>query len=242
MSATIVSINPETYTALSAGADILKTIRFNLGGEAVTPQDFSRIKVPLGGSTIWTIAEADGEVTASKVLEGIIVHIARRRALWSGSEPSGDPPCCWSRDCLRGSGTPGGECPRCPLNVFGTAKKPCGSPGRGKACKETKLLFLLREGGLLPDVISVPGSSLKALRQFQLKLGVSYWSVITSLALERAQNRDGVLYAMVRPSKRGVLPLDVARRVVAYASALQSIFADVTVRREDVRDGATHEN
>ncbi len=124
----------------------------------------------------------------------------------------------------------------CPLNAFGTARKPDGSRGRGKACKEAKLLFLLREGCRLPDVVSVPASGLKALRQYQLKLGLPYWSVLTSLALEKARNRDGVVYATIRPSARGVLCRDVAARVAAYANALQGVFPAVTVRQANVRD------
>jgi hypothetical protein len=241
MRTVIASIHQDQYPALSQGTGILKTIRFNLNGEAVTPHDLNRIQVPLGGSTIWTVAEGDGAETARKVLEGIILRIARRRACWSSSGPSGDPPDCSSNDCLHGLGRPGGSCAACLRNRFGTAKKPDGSPGRGKACKETKLLFLLREGCLLPDVVTVPASGLKALRQFQLKLGLPYWSVLTSLALEKAQNKDRILYSTIQPSARGALPDDVARQVVAYANALQSVFAAVTVRQDDVRDADTRE-
>jgi hypothetical protein len=227
MAVTSATLHGENYPALRGGADILRTIRFNLGGDLVAPRDLNRIQVPSAGSRIWTATGTDGEETARKTLEGIIVHIARRRACWSSSEPNGDPPQCASRDCRHGVGTPGGECPRCPLNVFGTARKADGGPGRGKACKETRLLFLLREGRLLPDVVTIPASSLKPLRQFQLKLGLPYWSVVTSLTLEQAQNRDGIRYAIIRPRKSGSLPDDVAGQVAAYASALQYIFAAV---------------
>jgi hypothetical protein len=82
----------------------------------------------------------------------------------------------------------------------------------------------------------VPASGLKVLRQFQLKLGLPYWSVLTGLALEKARNKDGIVFATIRPSSRGALPRAVAGQVVAYANALHGLFAAVNVRQDDLRD------
>jgi hypothetical protein len=219
----------------------LKIIQDNMGGETVSPGDLARIKVPSGGGLFWTVTDADGQEQPVKTLDGIIVHITRRRAYWQGSEPSGDPPDCSSSDCLVGVGNPGGQCASCPLNQFGTSHKPDGSQGRGKACKETKLIFLLREGLLLPDVVSVPPASLKGLRQWQLKLGAPYWSILTRLGLEKTSNKDGTEYARIVPTKLGLLPQDLARQILGYANALQGVFAAVQLQQDDVGETDTQE-
>lgn len=232
-------ITGQNYPALAGGMEVVENIRQNLGGESVSPQDLNRIKVPAGGGTSWVVTDADGEETSAKSIEGIIVHIARRRAYWPDANPSGDPPQCASVDCVIGIGEPGGECATCPLNQFGSSHKGDGSTGRGKACKETKLLFLLREGCLLPDVVVVPAASLKAIKQYQLKLAntAPYWGVVTRLELTRTQNRDGISYAQITPKKAGTLDREAAAGILKYAQALQTLFSSVEVGPDDVDDG-----
>ena len=232
-STAITTVEAANFPAL-VGDNVAETIRFNMGGESVGPADLTRIKVPSGGGTIWSVVNADGDEEPERTLQGIIVHIGRRRAFWASAEPSGEPPACSSSDCLHGIGNPGGNCETCPLNQFGSAHKQDGTAGRGKACKETKLLFILREGQFLPDVVSVPASSLRAMRQWQLKLGVPYWSILTGLTLEKCQNKDGINYATVKPVKLATLPAEVGKQIVDYANAMSAVFSAVTVDAGDV--------
>lgn len=232
----LVPVNAETYPVIAAGSAIAETIRHNLGGESVGPSDLSRIRVPSGGGLVWEVPTIDGTEPA-KNLDGIVVHIGRRRAYWSNPTPTGDPPECSSQDCVTGTGNPGGRCEACPLNAFGTARGQNGQ-GRGKACKESKLLFLLREKQLLPDIVVVPSGSLKAVKAWQLKLGVPYWSVVTRLAIEKATNKDGIGYARITIERKAVLDPETAKQIQAYASTLGSVFAAATVDRGDLGEDA----
>lgn len=228
----ISCIKPADFPALAGGGNALETIRFNMGGEAVSPSDLNRIKVPSGGGLFWTV-DVDGKPSPCSTLDGIIVHITRRRAMWKSKDATGVPPDCSSNDMMTGVGDPGGNCDKCPLNAFGSAKRDDGSPGRGKACKETKLVFILREGGLLPDIISLPPASLKGMRQWQLALGKPYWSFVSTLTLVADKNKDGVAYARVVPVKLDPLSKEMADSIMSYAQALQGVFAQVTADQVD---------
>ena len=222
-----------TTSSWVADSKAMEVLRMNLCGELPNPDDFPRIRVPAGGSTVWEIPTLDGSVEAAKAIEGVIVYIARRRAYWSVSSPTGDPPQCVSLDCETGIGDPGGACATCPNNQFGTVVRPDGSTGRGKACKESKLLFILRNGQALPDVVVVPPGSLRSIRSYQFRLGVPYWSVVTRLSLERTKNRDGIDYAQIRPTRIAVLDPATAATILEYAKSLQSVFAQTQVEHDD---------
>ena len=229
-------IAPEQFPVVASG-EAMDVIRQNLGGELPSPADFTRVKVPAGGGTTWEIPTVDGDSESNKEIQGIIVYVARRRAYWASGNPSGEPPQCSSSDCETGIGNPGGKCEECPFNQFGSAHKVDGTAGRGKACKESKLLFILRAGQTLPDVVVVPAGSLRAVRQYQLKIGMPYWSLVTRLVLEKAQNKDGITYAQIKPSRVGQLQPETAQRVLAYSKSLQQVFEQATVERADMEEG-----
>jgi hypothetical protein len=207
----------------------------NLAGDEVGIGDLDRVKVPAGGGTTWTVQGIDGEKQV-KFLEGIIVHVARRRAYWESANPTGEQPDCSSTDCITGVGDPGGPCMSCPLNQFGTAVKQGGGSGsgRGKACKESTLLFLLRPGANLPEVVVVPPGSLKPVKQYRLKLTLPYFSAITRLELEKVSNKDGIAYARIKPTLVGQLPPDSAAQVRNFAQALTGIFNSAGVDRHEL--------
>lgn len=225
----------QNYPILSPDSPQAALIAENLAGDSVSIGDLDRIKVPAGGGTTWTVPSIEGE-KQQKALEGIIVHVARRRAYWESSNPTGEQPDCSSSDCVTGHGDPGGACAACPLNEFGTAQKQGGGQGRGKACKESALLFLLRPGENMPQVVVVPAGSLKAVRQYRLKLKVPYFAAVTRLELSKTANKDGIAYAQISPTFVGELPPEAAAGVKRYADALGSVFATAQVDRQDVEE------
>ena len=230
----LVPVTEANYPVLVHGQEAIDLIRQNMAGEEVSPADLPRITVPTGGSLFWTgLLNEQGEETASKTLDGVILHIARRRALWASNEPSNDPPICSATgDCLVGIGEPGGECKTCPFNQYGTAVKADGTAGRGKLCKERKLLFVLPPGRLLPYVVSVPPASLKGMRQYQFSLGVPFCCVVTRLELIPATNADGTKYAQVKPSLASKIEPEQAKKLMAYAKELQAVFAGVEMEQD----------
>lgn len=221
------------YPAVMAGNNAAAIVAGNLGGETITAADLDRVKVPSGGATSWQVPSLEGEVSV-KAIEGIIVYSTRRRAYWSSPEPTGDMPDCASTDCVTGVGKPGGECAGCPLNEFGTQVKKGGAVGRGKACRESRLLFVLQPGETLPMAIVVPSGSLKIIRGYLLKLDVPYFSATHKLELSVATNKDGIKYAQVKPSMTGRLSPDAAKAVQSYVESLRSVFESVTIDAHDV--------
>jgi hypothetical protein len=194
MNTELTHVDPANFPALT-GSNVSDLITQTLAGEPLTPTDLSRIKVPTGGGTSWTVPTASGDET-HKELTGILVHVTRQRAYWPDATPTGEPPMCVSSDCVTGVGDPGGKCgtnanPACPHNQWGTAIKQDGSQGRGKACKETKMLFLLREERMLPDVVAVPPGSLQTAKKYLLKLcneiKKPYFHVVTELTLTKTK-------------------------------------------------------
>lgn len=226
-------VSEESYGVLMPGSVKHQMIAANMAGEQVNIGDLDRIRVPTGGATSWLVNTIEGE-KAEKELTGIIVHVARRRAYWADPNPTGEQPDCSSNDCITGYGNPGGECGNCPFNEFGTARKQGGERGRGKACKESTLLFLLRPHLTLPEVVVVSPGSLKAVKQYRLKLPVPYFAALTKLKLVRKTSKDGHAYAEICPEYGGALSGEITERVRAYAATLEKLFASAKVEREDV--------
>jgi hypothetical protein len=159
-----------------------------LGGAALSIADLDRIKVPSGGGTSWEVPSLDGE-TATKTIEGVIIHRATRRAYWPFAmedrpDDHDGTPDCQSNDGEFGIGEPGGACGRCPLNEFGSDLK----GGPGKACKETRQLFVLTKDDLLPLVVVIPPASLANFKSYSLRLlrgQVGPSDVVTNISLEK---------------------------------------------------------
>lgn len=184
----------------------------NIGAGGLSEFDLPRIKMPAGGGLQWAVPTLEGEAMEPSI-EGVIVLARDTRAYYSQpiSETGGSqPPDCWSADGTTGSGKPGGACLACPLARYGSA------PGsRGQACKQIKQLFVLRGSLLLPEVVTLPPTSLKAAKQYLLKLtsqGVPYYAVVTRIGLERTRNAQGIAYSRaVLSFVRRLAPEEVER-------------------------------
>ena len=124
---------------------------------------FPRVKIPGGGALRFEIPSDDPDDPAyEKSLEGVILYNHASCAYWAGNDDDEDnTPICSSVDGKLGIGTPGGVCAVCELNQYGTAEK-----GNGKACKNMRVLYLLRSGEYMPLQINLPPTSIKAFREF----------------------------------------------------------------------------
>ena len=232
----LICLSPEQYPALADNA--AETILANMGGEEVTPGDLTRIRVPAAGGSQWTIQGIDGQERQAPSLEGVVLHHALRRAYWSDPNPTGEFPNCVSGDWKTGAGDPGGDCEDCPHNQWGSATKSDGSEGRGKACTQMKLLFLLRVGETLPDVVVVSPASLKPVKHYQLKLGARLCDVVTRLELAPEKNKDGIAYSEIRPVMAGRLDEKTVARVRNCVETLGKVFEASAVTRDDAHNGA----
>lgn len=239
-------------------AEMGQVLLENTGEATISPFDLDRVKVPAGGGTVWSVPSLDGEQDV-KTIEGVIIYQRTARTWWKQrmeETGGGAAPDCSSLDGIIGIGSPmlgeiahpdiesgqarysvEGEatyqgqyaCKACPFASFGS-----GSNGRSQACKQSRQLFLIREHSVLPMLISIPPSSLRQLKQYMLRLsgaGIPFYGVVTSLALTRQKNADGIQYAEVVPAvARRLSPEDTGRmRAVSQhmGPLLAAVSADV---------------
>lgn len=238
-----------SLVALSRAGAVAEVIQDNLGGRGMSAFDLQRIKVAAGGAQAFVVTDAlAGESTVAK-FEALIVAQQRPRAYWPDADPTGEPPACSSPDSIDGDGDNGTgagrhSCGRCPQNAFGTASRPDGSAGRGKACKESHRLFLLRldqPQGLFPSLLTCPPASLRGVHQYLTALtgqGVPFWSAVHSVEVAAEKSADGQRYGRVK--------LGFVRRLTAEEAAAVCDYRDLVGRAvvrgappagDEMRDG-----
>ena len=225
--AELARVDAEAFPALWEDmSDLVATLEENVGAEGLALTDLPRIPMPAGGSTTWEIPDAlGGKAKASGELDFLLTYWTPARLWWpvDPAEPnklSGDPPECSSADgqvpisggafALDGAQAgrnPGGTCLTCPMSKFGSSEKP--GSGKGQACSDRRLMFVIGEGDILPMLISTPPTSKKALKDFHLGLvraypGVHYSAFQIRYELEKV-SAGGNNYAVVKPSLLGVL-------------------------------------
>lgn len=152
---------------------------------------FQRVKIPAGGTLQFEMPSDDPDnPDYEKTLVGVILHNHATCAYWpAGSEYDDDTtPLCSSVDGKVGIGTPGGACAACVMNRFGSA--PDGS--KGKACKNMRVLYLLRSGEYMPLQVNLPPTSIKPFkdflnRAFMFRCRATYGSIV-QIGLKRENN------------------------------------------------------
>lgn len=220
----------------SSKAEIENLIRENLAGENLSPGDLDRVKVPGAGGTSWEVPGED----PTRTLTGVILRRDTRRAYWStsfeerGADDEGRPD-CYSDDGMQGHGDPGVECAVCPYNEFESAEN-----GIGKACKETRQLFLLPADSLIPIVVTVPPGSLANAKAYFLRLlrkRIGVQDVETVLTLSKNKSKQGIEFAKVEFAQGRALDPTAAQRLKEF-SALLAPNMDRAARVEPSEVGA----
>lgn len=213
----------------------------NVGSGGVSEFDFERIKIPTGGNLGFNVCGPEGPDVAKEIV-AVIVLSRDARAYWSEAfDSSGGnlPPDCHSFDGRFGVGEPGGDCEKCPFSQFESAVKYVkGEPvkGRGQACKATRQLFILRGASLLPEVLSLPPTSLKAAKKYMLALagrGIPYWAAVTKIGLESDKNNDGIQYSKASFTYVGQLTGDERAKAQQYAEMLRPMVSRMATKRTD---------
>lgn len=202
---------------------------------------FQRVKIPAGGTLQFELPGEDPEnPDYAKTLEGIILFSHSSHAYWQeGSEyDENSTPLCSSVDGKVGIGEPGGACAVCPFNQFRSAPD-----GRGKACKNMRVLYLLRSGDFLPIQLTLPPTSIRPYSDFfnvafATKRRATYGSVV-QVGLKRMDN--GNLYSVATFKKLYDFSGEKLAQVKACSDSfreqikimLQQRAADTEVRCED---------
>jgi hypothetical protein len=219
--------NPDQYAIMNMPkGQVIQMLRDNVGEEKLTANDLNRITVPSQGSTVWAIPTIEGE-KMEKEVEGVVMLTQSVRAYWKESfdeSGGGSPPDCVARDGLTGIGDPGGDCLKCPKSQWETAKD---GKGRGKACSESRLIYLVPKTEILPTVIKVPATSLANARKYLFGLTSArqaVHSVYTKLTLEGDKNADGIKFSKIVFEKTGDVEnpgvtQDYAEKIKPFLSA-----------------------
>ncbi len=213
---------------MDEGVTIEDIMAENLGG-GITLSDLDVAKVPAGGGLAWKVLDEDGKPTAVPELVGIIVAQQTLRSYYKENYTgTGTPPECSSEDGVKGVGNPGGFCRDCPKNAWGTGTDQAGRPTKGKACKERVRLYLLTKDSVLPTVVNVPPTSLRAFRMFCARLTKSMRSitgVVVRLGLTEAKSAAGIAFSQITFDRVADLTAEDRGKVRAYSKALQSLLS-----------------
>ncbi len=215
----LVAVNENNYLALQCEANEMREMIGEYLDDGLQDGDLEVVKVPTGGGLQWELPGAEGGEMES-TFDGVIVGVQVVRSYWPG-EFSGEnnPPQCSSRDGKHGVGNPGGECEICPLNEWGSGKN-----GVGTACRERKRIYILRPNSYLPLVLSLPVTSIKHVRKYQIRLlnqRLPLHGVVTRFGLERTKSATGISYSEVTFTAAGPLPADIAPLAKAYANTIK---------------------
>lgn len=219
----------ETFKLLQTTPTLLRdVILTNLGNESVSIVDLDKVTIPTGGVISWTVPSLSGEEQV-KELEGIIVYWRNSRTFYREAfGEGGGRPECTSDDGCTGIGEPGGDCSRCQLSQFGSDLK----GGKGKACRETKALFLIRQNSILPLVIVLSPTSLPGAKAYLLRLTsalVPHYAVTTKITLERTKNEGGIAYSVAILGLGEKLTEEQASKVRAYQELLIPLLSKVKI-------------
>lgn len=208
--------------------ELLEIVQANVGAAGFSVADLERIKMPAGGGQFWEVPTLEGEIDAEKAVEGIIIEWQDRRAYWSvplDESGGGSPPDCSSDDAIHGIGDPGGSCETCPLSKFGS-----GPGGVGQACKQMRMLYMMRPDQILPVVIAAPPTSLLPVRQYMLRLTarrVPFYAVVTRLELEKASNGNGIGYSKIKAVMSARLDPDTAGKIKDIRETLRPFLTQI---------------
>lgn len=192
-----------------------------LGGDI--PQ-YPRIKIPSGGGIAFELPGEDPEnPDIEKEIVGVVVWHHKSNVYWADStDDSNTPPDCQSSDNILGAGTPGGNCKECPLNTFGS-----GEGGKGKACKNMEMLYILQPENLLPVVVSLPPTSLNNWRTYKTLLigrGKKVNAVVTKITLSK-KNSGGNDYSVANFKIAGNLDPETAKASTIYRQSVKDMLA-----------------
>ena len=190
-------VKAETFELVTLTGELAAAIAEEMDGLGTIPYD--KVKIPSGGGAAFEIpTEDEDNPDVAKEIVGVILDHhpvnSRWREAYNGSE---EKPLCSSYDGKQGTDVETGEiisCANCPYNEFGSA-----ADGRGKACKNSHRIYVLREGNPVPLVLTLPPTSIKYARDYFAKSivlkGMRSYDVITKITLKKEKSADGIDYS-----------------------------------------------
>ncbi len=218
-----------SYTFLK-DFNLVDAMNAELGGMDVS---FDRVTIPAAGGTTFELpGELPGETDAVKEFAGVILYhhplFTYYRERFTGGNNAPD---CGSYDGMTGTGDPGGACVHCPLNQFGSGEN------GGKACKNKRRIYILREGELIPILLTLPTGSMKEFAMYVKRLlskGKKSSSIVTRFSLQKAQNATGIAYSQAKFAVARMLTDEEARYIAAMVEQVKTFASRVGFEAEPI--------
>ena len=192
---------------------------------------FDRIKIPAGGGLAYEVPGDDPNSpdTVKEFSAVILYHHPINSYFRDKFTGSSNPPDCSSMDGKVGIVSETGECrdcKSCPYAKFGSGEN------GGMACKQKRALYLLREGEMLPIIMTLPTGSLNEFTKYVTRLitkAMKANNVVTRFSLKRAQNSTGINYSQVVCAVDRVLTPEEHRNIAAMTEQVKLIAGKVPV-------------
>lgn len=209
--------NTNSYTSLK-DFNLAEALTSELGGMDIS---FDRVSIPAAGGQAFEVpGEMPGETDMVKEFSGVILFhhpmFTYYRERFSGGNNAPD---CGSYDGITGVGDPGGVCATCPLNQFGSGEN------GGKACKNKRRIYVLREGELIPILLVLPTGSMKEFAVYIKRLlakGKKSNSVVTKFSLKKVTNASGIAYSQAQFAVERVLTAEEMPFVQAMSDQVKA--------------------
>lgn len=192
--------------------------------------DCRRIKLPSGKSKAFEIESDDeNDPDMEKEVKGVILFTHKMNSRWEGDMSAENKiPVCSSWDAKQGVNIDDGtinSCDTCPYNQFA-------EDGSGKACKNMRRIYLMRENDSHLYLLTVPPTSLKNIGKKLKKListGIPYTKMVVSFKLESAVSKSGIDFAKVNVEKVGVLSDEQWKITKQMRETIKSQYKTVTI-------------
>ena len=232
----------QSFALAPISSEVTDLIKEELDGLGQIP--FDTVKIPSGGGLAFELSGDDPDTPETvQSLTGVILHHHAVNSYWPGEfDGSNNVPDCSSADGKQGLDIKTGEvrdCSTCLFNQFGSSSK---GNGNGKACKNGHRIYLLRSGEVLPVLISLPPTSLRAFKDYVAKRlvvkGKRTSSVLTTIKLKREKSADGITYSSCVFSKAGDLTPAQIEQVKPTVAWIKSVASTVPVVVEEAEQPA----
>ena len=197
--------------------------------DGLTPS-FERIKIPAGGGLAYEVPGEDPDSPDSvKEFKAVILYHHPINCYYEEEYTGGNnPPDCGSMDGKVGIEAETGivkSCADCEFNKFGSAKN------GGKACKQKRRIYLLREGEALPTILSLPTGSLGEFSKYVMRLlskGKKTNGVVTKFTLKKAQNSGGINYSQAVFAVDRELTAEELKNVIPMSDQVKNMATHVS--------------
>lgn len=192
---------------------------------------FERIKIPAGGGLAYEVPGDDpNSPDSAKDFSAVILYHHPINSYYKEKFTGGNnPPDCSSLDGKLGIVAETGECKECKTCPY--AKFGSGENG-GMACKQKRRMYLLREGEMLPMIMTLPTGSLAEFTKYVTRLvtrGMKANHVVTKFTLKRAQNSTGINYSQVICSVDRPLSPEEKKNIASMTEQVKLIAGKVSV-------------